>query len=76
MKNYNKIISHDMDLCFEFIKDRMKELNIPQYKLAEMIGMAECTLIRNFKKETEMSFRNYIKICEALKLINYIKKTS
>lgn len=64
MENYNQQI----DLSFSFIKERMKELKIPQYKLAKMIDVSEVTLIRNFKRETEMSFCTYVKICLVLNI--------
>lgn len=72
MENYNNAASVAIDMTFTFIKGRMKELKIPQYKLAEMIGVSELTLIRNLKKETEMSLSTYFKICGALQLRPYL----
>lgn len=72
MENYNKSASYGIDLTFNFIKERMKELGISQVKLSEMIAINESTLIRNFKKETEMSLSTYLKICGALKLRPYL----
>lgn len=50
----------------------MKELGISQLKLSELIEVNESTLIRNFKKETEMSLATYFKICGVLKLRPYL----
>lgn len=72
MENYNNSSSMAIDMTFAFIKERMKELKIPQYKLAQMIEVSELTLIRNFKKETEMSLSTYFKICGALNLRPYL----
>lgn len=68
MENYNQSSSMAIDISFSFIKERMKELGISQLKLSELIQINESTLIRNFKKETEMSLSTYFKICGALKL--------
>lgn len=72
MENYNNSSDFALDLSFAFIKSRMKELKISQKKLADLIDLDESTLIRNFKKETEMSLRTYFKICGALKLSPYL----
>lgn len=72
MENYNQAADMAIDLSFSFIKDRMKELKIKQYQLAEMIGVSEKTLIWNFQKKTEMSLPTYFKICGALKLRPYL----
>ena len=50
----------------------MKKLKIPQYKLAEMVGISETTLIRNFTKETEMAHTTFLKICGALDIHPYL----
>lgn len=72
MENYNNSSSMAIDISFCFIKERMKELGISQLKLSELIEINESTLIRNFKKETEMSLATYFKICGALKLRPYL----
>lgn len=72
MENYNNASDFALDLSFNFIKGRMKELKISQKKLSTLIEVDESTLIRNFKKDTEMSLRTYFKICGALKLRPYL----
>jgi transcriptional regulator with XRE-family HTH domain len=72
MENFNKSADAGMDIVFSFIKERMKARNMPQYKLAKIVGVSEGTLIRNFSKETEMSLRTYLKICGALELNPYL----
>lgn len=72
MENYNKSADIGMDIMFSFIKKRMKDCKIPQYKLAQKIGISEATLIRNFSKDTEMSLRTYLKICGVLELNPYL----
>lgn len=75
MENYNNASDFALNLSFNFIKGRMKELKISQKKLSMLIEVDESTLIRNFKKETEMSLRTYFKICGALKLRPYLVPT-
>jgi len=60
------------DPIFSFIKERMKEKNISQLKLSELIDLNESTLIRNFKGETEMLLITYLKICGALEINPYM----
>jgi len=60
------------ELIFSFMKERMKEKNISQLKLAELIDLNESTLIRNFKGETEMLLITYLKICGALEINPYM----
>lgn len=72
MENYNNSANVGIDITIKFFKDRMKELKISQVRLAELIDINESTLIRNFKKETEMSLSTYLKICGALKLRPYL----
>lgn len=72
MGNYDKAAKMGFDIQLKFIKDRMKELKISQKKLAELIGINESTLIRNFKKETEMTHITHLKICGALRLNPYL----
>jgi len=72
MANFDNSAQMAIDITFKFIKERMKEKGVAQYKLAEIIGVSEVTLIRNFKKETEMSLSTYMKICGALELRPYL----
>lgn len=72
MANFDNAANVGFDIQIKYIKERMKELKIPQYKLAEMIGISELTLIRNFKKETEMAHTTFLKICSALDLHPYL----
>ena len=72
MENYNLSADMGLDITFNFIKDRMKTLGISQHNLAKLTDVNESTLSRNFKKQSEMSFRTYYKICGALKLRPYL----
>ncbi|RSC96051.1 helix-turn-helix domain-containing protein [Tenacibaculum singaporense] len=72
MQNYNNSANIGSDFIFKYFKDRMKEKKITQKKLSEMIGVSESTLVRNFKKETEMLLTTYLKICGALELNPYL----
>lgn len=72
MGKFDKSTNMATDIIFNFIKKRMKEKGISQYKLAEMIGINESTLIRNFKKDTEMSLPTFLKICGALDVRPYL----
>jgi len=72
MQNYNNSSKMGKELIFSFIKERMKEKNISQLKLAELIDLNESTLIRNFKGETEMLLITYLKICGALEINPYM----
>ncbi|NCP52967.1 MAG: helix-turn-helix transcriptional regulator [Flavobacteriales bacterium] len=72
MQNYNISSKMGKDPIFSFIKERMKEKNISQLKLAELIDLNESTLIRNFKGETEMLLITYLKICGALEINPYM----
>lgn len=68
MANFDNSASFAMDLTFKFFKDRMAELGISEPQLAAAIGVNKSTLLRNFKKQTEMPFSTYLKICGALEL--------
>jgi len=72
MQNYNISSKMGKDPIFSFIKERMKEKNISQLKLSELIDLNESTLIRNFKGETEMLLITYLKICGALEINPYM----
>lgn len=72
MENYNKSSEYAKDLIFKFIKERMKEKGITQFKLSKLIHVNESTLVRNFKGETEMLLSTYLKICGALDLRPYL----
>lgn len=68
MGNYDNASSYGFDLQIKFIKDRMKEKNIKLYQLAELVGVNQSTLVRNFKKDTEMYHSTFLKICGALEI--------
>lgn len=72
MAKYDNSAKVAMDITFKFLKDQMKEKGISQFQLSEIIGINESTLIRNFKKDTEMSLSTYFKICGALELQPYL----
>ena len=55
-------------MIFNFIKERMKEKKITQYKLAQLTGIPENTLSQNFNNLSEMSLSNFLKILGALEL--------
>ncbi|MDV3537930.1 hypothetical protein CMU94_02185 [Elizabethkingia anophelis] len=71
MANFDNSSNMGKQLIFKFIKDRMKEKDITQYQLSELIGINESTLIRNFKNNTEMNLSTLLKICGALELRPY-----
>jgi len=68
MENFNNAAAYGFDLQIEFIKERMKEKKITQKELAKKIGVNQSTLVRNFKKETEMYHTTFLKICGALEI--------
>ncbi len=72
MASYDYSANVGSDIIFKFIKERMKEKKITQKRLSELIGVNESTLIRNFKRETEMLLSTYLKICGALELHPYL----
>lgn len=55
-------------IIFNFIKERMKEKKITQYKLAQLTGIPENTLSQNFNNLSEMSLSNFLKILGALEI--------
>lgn len=55
-------------MIFNFIKERMKEKKISQYKLSKLTGIPENTLSQNFNNQSEMSLSNFLKILGALEL--------
>ena len=55
-------------MIFNFIKERMKEKKISQYKLSKLTGIPENTLSQNFNNQSEMSFSNFLKILGALEI--------
>ena len=75
MENYNMASDAALDIIFDFFKERSKELKIPQYELAKIIGVDESTLIRYYKKESKMPLYIYLRLCGALKLRPYLIPT-
>lgn len=71
MANFDKSADMGKQMIFKFIKERMKEKQISQIKLSEIIGVDESTLIRNLKSDTEMPVATLLKICGALELRPY-----
>ena len=58
----------DKQMIFNFIKERMKEKKITQYKLAQLTGIPENTLSQNFNNLSKMSLSNFLKILGALEI--------
>ncbi len=48
--------------------ERMEESNISKYRLWKMTGIDQSQLKRYFDGENDMPVKNFLKICEALKL--------
>jgi len=63
------------DLILTYLKNRMKEKKVTQNKLAEILQVSVITLIRYFKKETQMPLGVYLEICVALELRPYLIPT-
>ncbi len=72
MANFDNSADMAKQIIFKYIKERMGEMHISQYKLSVAIGVSELTLIRNFRGETEMSVSTLLKICGALELRPYL----
>lgn len=68
MANFYNSADFGKQLIFNFIKERMEENKITQYKLAQLTGIPENTLSQNFNKTSKMSLDNFLKILGALEL--------
>ena len=75
MGNYKQASEMGQDLILTYLKNRMKEKNVTQNKLAEILEVSVTTLIRYFKKETKMPLCIYLEICGALELRPYLIPT-
>lgn len=53
----------------------MKEKKVTQNKLAEILEVSVTTLIRYFKKETQMPLGIYLEMCRVLELRPYLIPT-
>jgi len=53
---------------FSLITATRKEKGITQLKLAQLVGIREFTLIRNLKKENEMTLGTLLKILDILEI--------
>lgn len=69
MINYKKQSEKGQDLILTFLKTKMKERKITQKKLSEILGVSVATLIRYFKKETQMPLCVYLEICYILDVV-------
>jgi transcriptional regulator with XRE-family HTH domain len=69
--NFDKSVDMAKQSIINFLKDRMTEKNITQYKLAQLTGISEAVLSRSFKGVTEMSLITFLKICGALEIRPY-----
>jgi len=77
MENYKQASKMGQDLILTHLKNRMKEKKMTQNKLAEILQVSVTTLIRYFKKETQMPLGVYLEICGALELTPlFMKPTS
>jgi transcriptional regulator with XRE-family HTH domain len=72
MENYKQASEVGQDMILTYFKNRMKEKKVTQNKLAEILEVSVTTLIRYFKKETQMPLSVYLEICEVLNLTPYL----
>jgi transcriptional regulator with XRE-family HTH domain len=72
MENYKLASEMGHNLIMAYLKKRMKEKKVTQNKLAEILNVSVTTLIRYFKKETQMPLGVYLEICGALELRPYL----
>lgn len=72
MENYKQASEMGQDLILSYLKNRMKEKKVTQNKLSEILQVSVTTLIRYFKKETQMPLGVYLEICGALELRPYL----
>lgn len=72
MENYKQASEMGQDLILSYLKNRMKEKKVTQNKLSEILQVSVTTLIRYFKKETQMPLVVYLEICGALELRPYL----
>ena len=75
MENYKQASEMGQYLILTYFKNRMKEKKVTQNKLAEILEVSVTTLIRYFKKETQMPLGVYLEICDALELRPYLIPT-
>jgi len=75
MENYKQASEMGQDLILTYLKNRMKEKKVTQNKLAEILEVSVTTLIRYFKKETQMPLGVYLEICGVLELRPYLIPT-
>ena len=68
MAKFDNSADFGKQMIFNFIKERMKEKKITQYKLAQLTGIPENTLSQNFNNLSEMSLSNFLKILGALEI--------
>lgn len=72
MENYNKSSEVAQQMILQFIKSRMKDLNISQAELARLTDLQKSTIGRYLNGTVDMTLRNYLKICGALNLRPYL----
>lgn len=68
MAQYDNSAKMAIQITFKFLKERMKEKKISQYRLSKTTGISEGSLSGYFNGINEMSLSNYFKICGALEL--------
>lgn len=70
-ENYNMASQEAEKMIRKFIQERMEEKEISQYKLAQLTDLAESTLSRWMKGESNISLINFLKVLGALEIRPY-----
>ncbi len=68
MANFDNSAQMGKQMFFNYIQERMEERQITQYRLAQLTGVPESVLSKNFTGHSEMSVLTFLKILGALEI--------
>ena len=73
MANYDKSADRGTQLIMKkFLPDRMEDLGITQYRLAQILDVNRSTVKRWFDGDVNISLHDFLRICGALNLNPYL----
>lgn len=72
MENYN-MAAHEVEKIYrKYIHERMKDINMTQYRLSQVTDLSESTISRWLKGESNITLNSFLRILGALEIRPYL----
>lgn len=72
MENYN-MAAHEAEKIYrKYIHERMKDINMTQYRLSQVTDLSESTISRWLKGESNITLNSFLRILGALEIRPYL----